>query len=161
MGHVLPSVSLKSSVTAETAELFSAAAHPKINFTVVINPCNGPCTNGVPEKPYLEEIPKLKNYTNVQTLGYVATNYSNKAIDSVLQEIRTWSNWTQSNKNDLVGVDGIFFDEVPGDYEWEKYDYLQKATNEVKAAAGLGRKTVGRSHEWRLHTCTALLNPRN
>jgi hypothetical protein len=42
-----------------------------------------------------------------------------------------------------MGVDGIFFDEVPGEYDWEKADYLKQATKEVKAAEGLGQRTVG------------------
>jgi hypothetical protein len=120
----------------------AAETHPNVNFTVVINPCNGPCVAGVPTEPYLAEVPKLKNYTNVHTLGYVATNYSNRPIDDVLEEIRTWAIWPKANSNDKMSVDGIFFDEVPGSYEWEKYDYLQKATNEVKAADGLRQKIV-------------------
>lgn len=36
----------------------------------------------LPEPAYISEIPKLKNYPNIRTLGYVATNYTEKALDS-------------------------------------------------------------------------------
>ena len=120
-----------------------AESHPNLNFTIVINPCNGPCANGIPEKPYTVEVPKLKTYHNVRTLGYVATNYTNKPVEKVLEEIKVWANWTHANNNTLMGVDGVFFDEVPGGYDWEQADYLKQATNEVKGAEGLGQRTVG------------------
>ncbi|KAF2181582.1 hypothetical protein K469DRAFT_692042 [Zopfia rhizophila CBS 207.26] len=115
-----------------------ATSHPTLNFTVIVNPCSGPCVRRLPEQPYLDEIPKLKNYPNIRTLGYVATNYTNKGIDSVLEEIATYANWTALTGVKGMDVQGIFFDETPGTYDWEKYAYLKKATDKVKGEKGKG-----------------------
>jgi hypothetical protein len=39
---------------------------------------------------------------------------------------------------------GIFFDEILGLYDWREFLYLKQAKEEVKAAAGLGEKLVGK-----------------
>jgi hypothetical protein len=46
----------------------------------------------IPKVPYLSTIPLLKNRTDIRTLGYVATRYTNKPIDDVLKEIWTYAN---------------------------------------------------------------------
>ncbi|ORY12135.1 Spherulation-specific family 4 [Clohesyomyces aquaticus] len=123
--------------------LYSAAtAHPNLNFSVIVNPCNGPCANGLPEQAYRDEMPKLKNYHNIRTLGYVATNYTNKPIDSVIQDIYTYANWTATMNDPRVAVDGIFFDEVPGTYDWHYRDYLNLAKDAVKRSSGLGQQFI-------------------
>lgn len=88
-------------------------------------------------------MPKLKNYPNIRTVGYVATNYTNKPIDSVIQEIDTYANWTQIIGKPKVAVDGIFFDETPGVYDWQWYDYLKKASERVINQKGLGQRIIG------------------
>jgi hypothetical protein len=50
----------------------------------MLNPCSSLCANSLSEPPYITEIPKLKNYSVIRTLGYVATNYTNKVIDEVI-----------------------------------------------------------------------------
>ncbi|KAF2474811.1 uncharacterized protein BDR25DRAFT_384201 [Lindgomyces ingoldianus] len=123
--------------------LYSAArTHPNLNITAIINPCSGPCANGIAEQPYITEIPKLKQYPNIRTLGYVATNYTNKPIDAVVQEIYTYANWTKTMNNPSLAMDGIFFDEVPGTYDWHYRDYLNLAKDAVKASSGLGQKFI-------------------
>ncbi|KAF2737853.1 hypothetical protein EJ04DRAFT_87500 [Polyplosphaeria fusca] len=119
-----------------------ANTNPKLNITVILNPCSGPCVNGIPEQPYIDEMPKLKDWPNIRTLGYVATNYTNKPLDTVLAEIATYSNWPQILNNSRMAVDGIFFDETPGAYDWRKHDYLKAATDAVKGNAGLGQRVV-------------------
>jgi hypothetical protein len=114
-----------------------------VNFTVILNPCCGPCFNSKPEAPYIVEIPKLKNYTNIRTLGYVATNYTSKSIDQVVQEIYTYANWTTILDDPRVAVEGIFFDEIPGLYDWRNYSYLTTAHDTVKGAKGLGQQLIG------------------
>jgi hypothetical protein len=42
-----------------------------------------------------------------------------------------------------ISVDGIFFDEIPGPYDWRKYAYLQTAQEKVKKAPGLGQQVIG------------------
>lgn len=87
-------------------------------------------------------MPKLKNYPNIRTLGYVATNYTDKSIDRIIEEIHTYANWTTIMNDTRMAVDGIFFDEIPGPYHWQKFDYLKKVQDEVKGSAGLGQKLI-------------------
>jgi len=77
-------------------------------------------------------------------LGYVATNYTNKPIETLIAEIHTYNIWPQLLNDTRVAVDGIFFDETPGPYDWRAHDYLALATKEVKGSAGLGQRVVGK-----------------
>jgi len=74
----------------------------------------------------------------------VATNYTNKGIDQVVDEIYTYANWTTILGDARMAVDGIFFDEIPGLYDWRNYSYLTTAMQTVKSAKGLGDKLIGR-----------------
>lgn len=63
----------------------------------------------LPETPYINEIPRLKDYPNIKTLGYVATNYTDKVLDSVLAEIKQWSDWPSLMNDSRMAVDGILW----------------------------------------------------
>ncbi|KAF2270333.1 hypothetical protein CC78DRAFT_595915 [Lojkania enalia] len=113
--------------------LYSAAKkYPDVDFTVIINPCSGPCMGSLPDQYYLNEVPKLHNYRNIRTLGYVATNYANKELSSVLAEIDTYANWPRLTNNTKFRVEGIFFDETPSEYVSYKYEYLDRASKYVR-----------------------------
>ncbi|KAF2682317.1 hypothetical protein K458DRAFT_390806 [Lentithecium fluviatile CBS 122367] len=113
--------------------LYTAAAeHPDISFTVIINPCSGPCRGSRPDQVYLNEIPKLKSFGNIRTLGYVATNYTSKAIDDVLADVNAWADWPKVFNNTKLKTDGVFFDETPSVYDLAAYRYLEKASRAVK-----------------------------
>lgn len=121
-----------------------AKAHPDVDFTVIVNPCSGPCIGSLPDQYYLSEIPKLRTYENIRTLGYVATNYATKNLSSVLAEIDTYANWPKMANNTKLKVDGIFFDETPSTYESYKYDYLSKASTAVKNGTRFRDRFVGK-----------------
>ena len=121
----------------------SANTNPHLNFSVIVNPCSGPCLDSIPEAPYLTELPKLKAYPNIRTIGYVATNYTNKPIETVIAEIDTYARWTDLLNDTRMAVDGIFFDETPGPYDWQSHAFLQTAANEVRNQSGLGQQVVG------------------
>ncbi|KAF1953874.1 hypothetical protein CC80DRAFT_494129 [Byssothecium circinans] len=122
---------------------WEANKNPHINFTVIINPCSGPCMDSLPPQVYIDEIPKLSQYTNIRKLGYVATNYTDKPIADTLAEVRQWGKWPALMTDSRMAVDGIFFDETPGLYHWQKHDYLTVAANEVRLNdSGLGQKLV-------------------
>ncbi|KAF2009891.1 hypothetical protein BU24DRAFT_357522 [Aaosphaeria arxii CBS 175.79] len=110
----------------------AAKAHPDVEFTVVVNPCSGPCNGSLPDATYLSEIPKLRTFENIRTLGYVATNYTTKDLSQVLSEIDTYANWPKTANNTKLKVDGIFFDETPSEFVREKYEYLKVASQKVK-----------------------------
>jgi len=110
---------------------------------VVINPCSGPCRGSRPDQVYLNEIPKLKSYDNIRTLGYVATNYTDKIIDDVLADINTWATWPNMYNNTKLKMDGIFLDETPSTYDTSAYRYLEKARNAVKNGTRFRDRFVG------------------
>ncbi|KAF2831710.1 hypothetical protein CC86DRAFT_431635 [Ophiobolus disseminans] len=113
--------------------LYAAAkAHRNVDFTVVLNPCSGPCVGSLPDQVYLDEIPKLRAYPNIRTLGYVATNYAEKDIEDVLAEIDVYAKWPKVTNNTKMRVDGIFLDETPSTYEVADYAYLKKASQAVR-----------------------------
>ncbi|KAF2650084.1 hypothetical protein K491DRAFT_609548 [Lophiostoma macrostomum CBS 122681] len=113
--------------------LYSAAkAHPDVDFTVIVNPCSGPCIASLPDKYYLDEIPKLRTFENIRPLGYVATSYASKNLSAVTAEINTYANWPLLTNNTKMKVDGIFFDETPSTYSSDKYQYLKTASQLVR-----------------------------
>lgn len=92
----------------------------------------------------MDEVPKLAQYANIRTLGYVATNYTDKPLDTTIAEIHRWAAWPELLNNKAMKVDGIFFDETPGLYHWQKHDYLKLAADEIrKKDSKLGQKIVG------------------
>ncbi|KAF2281020.1 uncharacterized protein EI97DRAFT_454241 [Westerdykella ornata] len=122
---------------------WAAGNNTNLHFTAILNPCSGPCLPASQIEPaYLAEIPKLTSYPNIRTLGYVATNYTNKPIEDVMGEIRTYADWPRTLGDERVGVDGIFFDETPAVYDWRWEEYLKVAGEEVRANKGLGEGVV-------------------
>jgi hypothetical protein len=94
---------------------------------------------------YLNEIPKLDAYPNIRTLGYVATNYTNKIIDDVLADINTWAMWPNTFNNTKLKIDGIFFDETPSTYNPSAYKYLDRASKAVKNGTRFRDRFIGTS----------------
>lgn len=97
----------------------------------------------LPDQVYLDEIPKLRDYPNIRTLGYVATHYADKAIADVLAEIEVYSRWPKLTNNTKMRVDGIFLDETPSMYDADDYDYLKRASQVVKNGTTFGDRFVG------------------
>jgi hypothetical protein len=86
----------------------------------------------LPDQVYLDEVPKLRAYPNIRTLGYVATHYADKPIESVLAEIDTYARWPKVTNITKMRVDGIFLDETPSTFDEDDYEYLKKAGQAVK-----------------------------
>jgi hypothetical protein len=148
----------------QTNSVFSAKRNPDVDFTVIVNPCSGSCQGKLPDQYYQAEIPKLKTYRNVRTLGYVATNYTNKPIDEVISEVQTYAEWQKHSNNTKFRVDGIFFDETPTAYSEEKFQYLKKAAQSVKNSTTFRDRFVGKSsakRSPRKHLILAVHNPGN
>lgn len=120
-----------------------AKAYCDVDFTVILNPCSGPCLGSLPDQVYLDEIPKLRAYPNIRTLGYVATHYSEKNIENVLAEIDIYARWPKLTNNTKMRVDGIFFDETPSTYHADDYEYLKQATRAVRNATTFRDRFVG------------------
>lgn len=109
-----------------------------MNFTVVINPGNGPGPNSLPDANYTREIPKLASHANVRLLGYVHTTYATRNISLVRKDIETYAAWPKVASNTSLAVRGIFFDETPQAYSANSVAYLQNLTDLVKGLNGLG-----------------------
>ncbi|KAF1830628.1 hypothetical protein BDW02DRAFT_633474 [Decorospora gaudefroyi] len=123
--------------------LYAAAkAHRDVDFTVIINPCSGPCMGSLPDQVYLDEIPKLHAHPNVRTLGYVATHYASKPIEAVLSEIETYAKWPKATNMTKMRVDGIFLDETPSAFDARHYTYLQRAGRAVQNESAFSHRFV-------------------
>ncbi|KAJ5801213.1 CAZyme family GH135 [Penicillium psychrosexuale] len=114
------------------------SAHPDVNFTVVINPGNGPGPDSLPDGNYTREIPKLTAYDNVRVLGYVYTSYGKRNASEVRKDIQTYADWPTNSSDPNLAVRGIFFDETPQQYEAQTLTYLQGLTDFVKGLKALG-----------------------
>ncbi|KAJ5460096.1 uncharacterized protein N7458_001648 [Penicillium daleae] len=114
------------------------SAHPDVNFTVVINPGNGPGPNSLPDANYTREIPVLTSYANVRLLGYVHTSYAQRNISLVRKDIGTYAAWPTESSNPDLAVRGIFIDEAPQQYSAQSLAYLQNLTDLVKELNGFG-----------------------
>jgi hypothetical protein len=141
--------------------IFSRAkAHPDVEFRVILNPCSGPCQGSLPDKVYLDEIPKLRLYDNIHPLGYVATRYADKELGSVLAEIDTYANWPKLTNNTKLKVDGIFFDETPSEYVSYKYEYLKTASQAVRNSTKFRDRFVGEFLTGvAIYACSHIENP--
>ncbi|KAJ5306429.1 hypothetical protein N7508_005444 [Penicillium antarcticum] len=114
------------------------STHPDVNFTVVINPGNGPGPDSLPDANYTREIPNLSSYENVRLLGYVYTSYAKRNVSSIRKDIQTYADWPTNSSNPNLAVQGIFFDETPQQYDTQTLTYLQGLTDFVKDLESLG-----------------------
>lgn len=62
-------------------------------------------------------------------------NYTSRSIDQMVQDTYTYANWSTINNNAKMTVEGSFFDEIPGLYDWRNCSYLTKTHNTVKVGA--------------------------
>ena len=89
--------------------LFQAArSSPSVSFIVVVNPCNGPGAEALPDANYQDALAQLNSFPNVSLLGYVYCSYGNRLTPDIQKDIALYSSW-----NSQFRIDGIFFDEVP------------------------------------------------
>jgi Spherulation-specific family 4 len=103
----------------------------------VINPHNGPGAITGPDANYKREIARLNSYANVRTIGYVATGYAKRELAAVLQDIAVYSAWSK-NPTSGLGMQGIFFDETPSQYEPSFARFLDIAHAAARSAVGFG-----------------------
>ncbi|KAH7159651.1 Spherulation-specific family 4 [Dactylonectria estremocensis] len=87
-----------------------ARALPNVSFVTVINPCNGPGPDALPDASYCEVLQRLNAIPNVHSLGYVHCTYGTRSVDAIRADIDIYLGW-----NDTFQIDGIFFDETPSD----------------------------------------------
>ncbi|MEM4067445.1 MAG: spherulation-specific family 4 protein [Candidatus Micrarchaeaceae archaeon] len=71
------------------------------HFSIIVNPDNG--SGSIPNATYSEWINKSVN-AGINVLGYVDTDYGNKSLSNIMEEVCNYSKWYH--------LHGIFLDEV-------------------------------------------------
>jgi hypothetical protein len=69
------------------------AAYPEVDFYVIVNPSSGPGDSSPPASEYVTGVTTLNSYANAHTIGYVRTNWADRDIDDVKQDIDIYSQW--------------------------------------------------------------------
>ncbi|KAH8586589.1 cell surface spherulin 4-like protein [Bisporella sp. PMI_857] len=113
------------------------AAHPTVDFLVIVNPNSGPGVSFLPGRDYVREVPKLNDYANVTTVGYVLIDYCRRPLSDVYADIKTYAGWATNNENTGLGVKGIFLDETPNHHSTERAEYLYAVHQHIKAMWGI------------------------
>ncbi|RKF74327.1 spherulin domain protein [Golovinomyces cichoracearum] len=144
--------------------------YESLNFIVVLNPENGPGrqnhshnhhgdeekTNSIPDSNYIREIPKLNSFANVQTVGYVSTNWAKRDLELVLGDVTIYSNWSKKHRNESIpdlGVRGIFLDETLGCYTDSGAQFFKQLALFIRSEEIFGPNSLvrnfpnGSSHE--------------
>lgn len=123
--------------------------HPGQNFTIIVNPSNGPGADLYPSDDYVSQIEKLNTLSNACILGYIHTSYAQRDVQSVLKDVAIYSGWAKGNFDATApgfAVQGIFVDEVPSLYSPEVAKYLKTINLAIKDSPGiLGKKVVSTS----------------
>lgn len=88
---VLPLYSAPGS--SEWSGLESAlGTYPDLEFIVIINPSNGPGSSLASDgSDWQSALATLNSYNNVMVLGYVYTNFTERAINDVKEDIATYA----------------------------------------------------------------------
>lgn len=103
------------------------AAYPKVQWQIIVNPNSGPGTTGYPNQDYIAGITKLNSYKNVQTLGYVDTDYTRRTYSAVTSDISVYAHWSSYTKSN-ISIAGIFFDDVNNTAATAVYTYMHNAS---------------------------------
>ncbi|KAF2422842.1 hypothetical protein EJ08DRAFT_463660 [Tothia fuscella] len=122
--------------------LYSAVqSHPNIDFTVIVNPGDGPGPNANPGgQKFVKATEKLKSYRNVQIIGYVKIGYGKRSMNSVTGEINRYAGWRKGNGK--IAVDGIFLDEATEIWNATSERYLQDVQRLIKGNSNLGARHI-------------------
>jgi hypothetical protein len=95
----------------------------------------------VPNELYSHAIRRLNAFDNDRTVGYVATTWCAKQLSLVLSEIAMYDGWGQQDSS--LAMKGVFFDEVPTQYNSGNASYLRTISQAVQGSDGLEDGYVG------------------
>ncbi|KAI0554033.1 Spherulation-specific family 4-domain-containing protein [Xylaria curta] len=138
-GVLLPLYTYPSAVYNDGAAnwkpaLDAIAASSAVPWLVVVNPGNGPGQTGQPgngDVNYISGVSQLNAQPNVQTIGYVRTNYGTSPQAELQANVSNWASWASYSESN-IGVDGIFFDESNA----TDFEYLNTAITYARTAFG-------------------------
>lgn len=89
----------------------SIVKHHDTNFTVVVNPNDGPGNATWPAATYINAVKSINIYPNVRTLGYIDVANATLPNATVRAQIATYAGW--ANVSDEFAIHGVFFDRAP------------------------------------------------
>jgi hypothetical protein len=104
----------------EWVDLLGSA--PKVSL-VTLNPNSGPGT--APDHEYVR-VRQAARESSVRVIGYVHTQYGDRAVDEVEREIDAYKEW--------YSVDGVFVDQVAT--ELSGISYYRRVVSHIKARPG-------------------------
>jgi hypothetical protein len=117
----------------------SIAANPSLPFQIVVAPS---LANTYPDINYVAGLQSLNAFPNVQTLGYVYTDWALRNVSAVEADIDSyaaWADWTEA-KN--IGVSGIFFDQAPSQLTASTEAYMTSITTYARTKLGAGNDHI-------------------
>lgn len=121
--------------------LYSISNNPNYEFVIVVNPNSGPGGNALPSHDYMREIPKLNNYRNVQTVGYMRIDWCRRPLSETFADIETFARWSTSGRPGLY-VEGIYVDETPNHFTEERAQYLHAVRKYIRALPGFSNRRL-------------------
>lgn len=120
---------------SEWEKLLSFKPKPNATVIVVINPNNGQGNQA--DNVFVEKINQLKS-KNFKVLGYIYTNYSNRDLNEVKNDVDKWIT--------LYGnIDGFFIDEaVNGKSEYYRQitDYIKSKSQNILTIGNIGTEVT-------------------
>ncbi|KAI1002288.1 hypothetical protein K3495_g5912 [Podosphaera aphanis] len=117
-------------------------AYPNLNFTIIVNPGNGPGNGVIPDANYLREIPRLNSNSNVRTIGYISTSWTKRKLALVLADIDTYAGWCVISAG--LGISGIFLDETPTIYCESSMQFLSCLASTIRSESNFGNDPLVR-----------------
>ena len=100
------------------------AAHPTVEFQLIINPDSGPGSSQYPEPAYITALTRLNKLPNVKLLGYIATGWASRPVAETLREIDKYAGWA-SYRASNISISGIFFDEATDSTNAAQMQYMR------------------------------------
>ncbi|KAK5626347.1 hypothetical protein RRF57_002062 [Xylaria bambusicola] len=131
--YVYPSAEYNDGAANWKPVVDAAAATSNVPWLVVVNPADGPGGTGLPgndDVNYISGLTQLNALANVQTIGYVHTEYGTSSMDVLQSNITKWASWGSSSSD--TAVQGIFFDES----STNSFEYLNTAITFTRTAFG-------------------------
>ncbi|KAB8225428.1 Spherulation-specific family 4-domain-containing protein [Aspergillus novoparasiticus] len=113
-------------------------ANSDVQFTIIINPDNGPGSNTASDENFLTAVPRLASYSNALVLGYVSTQKGTRDISEVEKDIQTYAAWPSTSGKSSFAVHGIFLDEAVADYNADTVTYYKNLASTIRSSDGLG-----------------------
>ncbi|KAF1966015.1 hypothetical protein BU23DRAFT_560584 [Bimuria novae-zelandiae CBS 107.79] len=106
----------------------------KVILSIDHGPSNTAWTAGI----YIQPIKRLNTVSNVQTIGYVDTDYRERANETVRKDIATYAGWNNSG----IAISGIFLGHTAPNDVHDVRGYLKNVSATVRHSEGFLDPTI-------------------